>query len=205
MCPQPPPRRRPHCLTHHERAEWLALTRLRYLTNLTNSRVRSTHPFHTKSPFSRFLGGRRQKSENIVVSARGRRRPQAPTLRISGCANARKYDYKSGSLYSQSNGVPRMAGLLKHRTALRPPPGARWPVNLRVLIGRPGPLGFGLCGRLPRNGVGGFMFNSSSSSFSGRLHGRWRAALAKGTAWAGFWCFSAIHHHRLIAQFTIII
>ena len=30
--------------------------------------------------------------------------------------------------------------------------------------GRPGPLGFGLCGRLPRHGVGGFMFNSSSSS-----------------------------------------
>ena len=29
--------------------------------------------------------------------------------------------------------------------------------------GRPGPLGFGLCGRLPRHGVGGFMFNSSSS------------------------------------------
>ena len=28
--------------------------------------------------------------------------------------------------------------------------------------GRPGPLGFGLCGRLPRHGVGGFMFNSSS-------------------------------------------
>ena len=30
--------------------------------------------------------------------------------------------------------------------------------------GRPGPLGFGLCGRLPRHGVGGFMFNSSSSA-----------------------------------------
>ena len=103
--PATPPRCRPHCLTHHERVEWLALSRLRYLTNLTNSRVRSTHPFHTKSPFSRFLGGRRQKSENIVVSARGRRRPQAPTLRISGCANARKYDYKSSSLYSQSSVV----------------------------------------------------------------------------------------------------
>ena len=35
----------------------LALSRLRYLTNLTNSRVRSTHPFHTKPPFSRFFGG----------------------------------------------------------------------------------------------------------------------------------------------------
>ena len=73
-----------------------------YLTNLTNSRVRSTHPFHTKPPFPRFGGGRRQKSENIVVSARGRRTPQAPTLRTSGCANARKYDYKSSSLYAQS-------------------------------------------------------------------------------------------------------
>ena len=30
--------------------------------------------------------------------------------------------------------------------------------------GRPGPLGFGLCGRLPRHGVGGFMFNSPSSA-----------------------------------------
>ena len=72
--------------------------------DLTNSRVRSTHPFHTKSPFSRFGGGRRQKSENIVVSARGRRRPQAPTLRTLGCAIARKYDYKSSSLYAQSSG-----------------------------------------------------------------------------------------------------
>ena len=71
--------------------------------DLTNSRVRSTHPFHTKSPFSRFFGGRRQKSENITVSARGWRRPQAPTLRTSGCANARKCDYKSSSLYAQSN------------------------------------------------------------------------------------------------------
>ena len=32
--------------------------------------------------------------------------------------------------------------------------------------GRPGPLGFGLCGRLPRHGVGGFVFNSPSSSQS---------------------------------------
>ena len=29
--------------------------------------------------------------------------------------------------------------------------------------GRPGPFGFGLCGRLPRRGVGGFVFGSSSS------------------------------------------
>ena len=35
--------------------------------------------------------------------------------------------------------------------------------------GRPGPLGFGLCGRLPRHGVGGFMFNSSSPSTCGIL------------------------------------
>ena len=37
-----------------------------------------------------------------MLSARGRRRPQAPTLRFFGCANARKGDYKSSSLYSQS-------------------------------------------------------------------------------------------------------
>ena len=84
------------------RVEWLALSGLRYLTNWTNSRVRSSDLFHTKSPFSRFFGCRRQKSENIVVSARGRRTSQAPTLRISGCANARKYDCKLSSLYSQS-------------------------------------------------------------------------------------------------------
>ena len=30
--------------------------------------------------------------------------------------------------------------------------------------GRPGPLGLGLCGRLTRHGVGGFMFNSPSSA-----------------------------------------
>ena len=30
--------------------------------------------------------------------------------------------------------------------------------------GRPGPLGFCFCGRLPRHGVVGFMFNSSSST-----------------------------------------
>ena len=73
--------------------------------DLTSSRVRSTHPFHTKSPFSRFFGCRRQKNKNIVVSARGRRTPQAPTLRVLGCANARKYDYKSSSLYAQSIGL----------------------------------------------------------------------------------------------------
>ena len=84
------------------RVEWLALSGLRYLTNWTNSRVRSSDLFHTKSPFSRFFGCRRQKSENIVVSARGRRTSQAPTLRISGCANARKCDYKLSSLYAQS-------------------------------------------------------------------------------------------------------
>jgi len=86
-----------------KRVEWRALSRLRYLTNWTNPRVRSTHLLHTKSPFSLFFGRRRQKNANIVVSARGRRTPQAPTLRILGCANARKYDYKSSSLYSQSN------------------------------------------------------------------------------------------------------
>ena len=37
--------------------------------------------------------------------------PQAPTLRTSGCANARKYDYKSSSLYAQSTKkrMPRVA------------------------------------------------------------------------------------------------
>ena len=44
----------------------------------------------TQNHFSHFLGGRRQKSERIVVSARGRRSPQAPTLRTFGCAIARK-------------------------------------------------------------------------------------------------------------------
>ena len=65
-------------------------------------------PFSRKSPFSRFGGGRRQKSENMVVSARGRRTPQAPALRTSGCANARKYDYKSSSLYAQSTFKPHI-------------------------------------------------------------------------------------------------
>ena len=53
-------------------------------------------------PPSHFRGGRHQKSDKIVVSARGRRRPQAPTLRTLGCAIARKYDYRSSALYSQS-------------------------------------------------------------------------------------------------------
>ena len=70
--------------------------------DLTNSRVRSTLLFYTKSPFSHFLGGRRQKNANIVVCARGRRRPQAPTLRVLGCANAFERNYKSSSLYPQS-------------------------------------------------------------------------------------------------------
>jgi hypothetical protein len=102
MCPRPTPGVGSTAYTRKKRVEWLARYRFRYLTNLTNSRVRSSHPFHTKSPFSRFFGGRRQKSENIMLSARGRRRPQAPTLRFLGCANARKGDYKSSSLYSQS-------------------------------------------------------------------------------------------------------
>ena len=144
--PATPPRCRPHCLTHHERVEWLALSRLRYLTNLTNSRVRSTHPFHTKSPFSRFGGGRRQKSENIIVSARGRRRPQAPTLRISGCANARKYDYKSSS--------PSIGGA----RAL-----PRWPAEaLRAFL-----VQAGAC-QSRHSGVGGFMINVSSASVTDR-------------------------------------
>ena len=102
MCPHRPRVALSIACAQKKRAEWLALSGLLYLTNSTNSRVRSTHLLHTKSPFSRFFGCRRQKSENIVVSARGRRTPQAPTLRILGCANARKYDYKSSSLYSRS-------------------------------------------------------------------------------------------------------
>jgi len=102
VCTRMPPGRLSIAWRAKNRVEWLALSGLRYLTNWTNSRVRSSDLFHTKSPFSRFFGCRRQKSENIVVSARGRRTSQAPTLRISGCANARKYDYKLSSLYAQS-------------------------------------------------------------------------------------------------------
>jgi len=102
MCPRPTPGVGSTAYTRKKRVEWLARYRFRYLTNFTNSRVRSSHPKHTKSPFSRFFGGRRQKSENITRSARGRRRPQAPTLRVLGCAIAREYDYKSSSLYAQS-------------------------------------------------------------------------------------------------------
>ena len=47
-------------------------------------------PFSHKIAIFSFWGGRRQKSENIFVSARGRRRPQAQTLRTLGCAIARK-------------------------------------------------------------------------------------------------------------------
>ena len=90
---------------------WLARYRFIYLTNSTNSRVRSTRLLHTKSPFSRFFGCRRQKNKNIVVSARGRRTSQAPTLRVWGCVNARKYHYKSSSLYSQSTCTPRFSFL----------------------------------------------------------------------------------------------
>ena len=51
------------------------------------------------------------------------------------------------------------------RKAWRPPPRARWPGTPRVLVGWPLPLGFGLDGRLLLVAcVGGFMFNSSSSS-----------------------------------------
>ena len=102
VCTRMPPGRLIIAWRAKKRAEWLALSGLLYLTNSANSRVRSTHLLHRKSPFSRFFGCRRQKSENIVASARGRRTPQAPTLRIWGCANARKYDYKSSSLYSRS-------------------------------------------------------------------------------------------------------
>ena len=103
VCTRMPPGRLIIAWRAKHRVEWLALSGLRYLTNWTNSRVRSSDLFHTKSPFSRFFGCRRQKSENIVVSARGRRTSQAPTLRVLGCANARKYDYKSSSLYAQSS------------------------------------------------------------------------------------------------------
>ena len=103
MCPRPTPGENSPAYTRKKRVEWLARYRFIYLTNSTNSRVRSTRLLHTKSPFSRFFGCRRQKNKNIVVSARGRRTSQAPTLRVLGCVNARKYDFKSSSLYSQSN------------------------------------------------------------------------------------------------------
>ena len=62
--------------------------------------------------------------------------------------------------------------------------------------GRPGPLGFGLCGRLPRHGVGGFVFNSSPSARQHpenkretrpaiRRSARWRANQAHGQAKPG--------------------
>ena len=73
------------------------------LNELTSSQYAPFSPFHTKSPFSRFFGSRHQKSENIAVSARGRRRPQAPNLRTLRCAMGQKYDYKSSVLYSRSS------------------------------------------------------------------------------------------------------
>ena len=65
----------------------------------------ASQPGHPEVPGQRAHGGG-FKSENTIVSARGRRRPQAPTSRTSGCANARKYDFKSSSLYGQSTEVP---------------------------------------------------------------------------------------------------
>ena len=127
MCPRPTPGENSIAYTRaKKRVEWLARYRFIYLTNSTNSRVRSTHLSHTKPPFSRFFGCRRQKNKNIVVSARGRRTPQAPTLRIFGCVNARKYDFKSSSLYSRSSHAGRQAhgcGVLTAVEWLRPAPG----------------------------------------------------------------------------------
>ena len=55
VCTRMPPGRLIIAWRAKKRVEWLALSRLRYLTNWTNSRVRSTHLLHTKSPFSRFF------------------------------------------------------------------------------------------------------------------------------------------------------
>ena len=57
MCPRPTPGVGSTAYTRKKRVEWLARYRFRYLTNFTNSRVRSSHPFDTKSPFSRFFKG----------------------------------------------------------------------------------------------------------------------------------------------------
>ena len=86
----------------------MAVKKKHAVSNELNELASSQYaPFSNKTALSSFWGGgRRQKNESIVVSARGRRTPQAPTLRISGCANARKYDYKSSSLYSQSREGP---------------------------------------------------------------------------------------------------
>ena len=133
MCPRPTPGENSIAYPRKKRVEWLARYRFIYLTNSANSRVRSTHLLHTKSPFSRFFFGcRRQKNKNIVVSARGRRTPQALTLRILGCVNARQYDFKSSSLYSQSSllGTGLRSPFRTSGGRSRPPP--RFPGPLPV-------------------------------------------------------------------------
>ena len=54
-----------------------------------------------------------------------RRGLQAPTLRTLGCAIARKYDYKSSKLYSQSShGRSTRAFKMRHRRTSHIPPNA---------------------------------------------------------------------------------
>ena len=72
-------------------------------TEKTLNELASSQHARKKRKIAPFLFLRaHQKSKNIIVSARGRRRPQAPTLRTLGCAIAQKYDSKSSALYSRS-------------------------------------------------------------------------------------------------------
>ena len=64
-----------------------------------------------------------------------------------------------------------LPGVIRHTTPGLTPSTVRPWARGFCPHGRPGPLGFGLCGRLPRHGVGGFMFNSSSS-YDSRTPGR---------------------------------
>ena len=61
---------------------------------------------------------------------------------------------RSTSDHPAETAAPERKQQLSASASARPPPSPH---------GRPGPLGLGLCGRLPRHGVGDFMFNSSSS------------------------------------------
>ena len=122
--------------------------------------------FDLPGPKTRFFSTRRPQNLHVVQSAQTRTRPLAIDMHVGGRANTRSRDPGRTKLYCQSSCLcvsataPSSSSCTGRLAASR----TRVTYPLRVC------LGFGAGGRLPIwHGVGGFMFDSSSSRRSARL------------------------------------
>ena len=111
----------------------------KFLAQRTQFKLCKNQRFDLPGPKTRFFSTRRPQNLHVVQSAQTRTRPLAIDMHVGGRANTRSRDPGRTKLYCQSTSTTRL------------------------LDGRPGFPGAG--GRLKiLCGVGGFAFNSSSSS-----------------------------------------